>query len=87
MHEPSQQEQGAHTNVSTPVTSAVESARSTQGMPYAPVESVDLTGDCHVALTAPFYLRDGSLTDGATGRLDEAAVRFRRLGLCSSAAS
>ena len=74
MHEPSQQEQGAYSNVSTPATTAVESARSTQGMPHAPVESVDLTGDCHVALTAPFYLRDGSLTDGATGRLDEAAA-------------
>lgn len=74
MHEPSQQAHGAYTNVSPPATNAVESARWTQGMPHAPVESVDLTGDCHVALTAPFYLRDGSFTDGATGRLDEAAA-------------
>lgn len=74
MSESSQQVRRDHIDVSAPATRPEVSARWAENIPPAPAERVDMTGDCYVALTAPFYLRDFSLTDAATHHIDMSAA-------------
>lgn len=74
MTEQPQQTHRDRIDISAPTTSPGASAKWTAGILPAPEECVDITGDCYVALTAPFYLRGFSLTDPATHHIDMSAA-------------